>query len=135
MDLALPPCLRVLRHVYRRGPGQFQQCRSFHLGYLFVLVHFGHGCDAVDEKAGLYAIPHETTWIWTSPLVCGHFGMYTEEVLIGFNSVSCAFGTFPRHMLHLAHVRRTSISEVDVWCTVSRKHARSLSPFGGTSIR
>ena len=40
MDCDLPSCLRVLRHVYRRGLDWFQQCRSFRLGYSCVLVHF-----------------------------------------------------------------------------------------------
>ena len=40
LDWKLPPCLRVLRHVYRRGLDWFQQCQSFRLGYSSVLVHF-----------------------------------------------------------------------------------------------
>jgi hypothetical protein len=40
MDWELPPCLRVLRHVHRRGPSWLQQCRSSRLGYSFDLVHF-----------------------------------------------------------------------------------------------
>ena len=33
LDWKLPPCLRVLRHAYRRGLDWFQQHWSFRLGY------------------------------------------------------------------------------------------------------
>ena len=49
MDCEIPPCLQVLRHVYRRGLDWFQQCESFRLGCSFVLVYTAHaaGCVAV----------------------------------------------------------------------------------------
>ena len=42
MDCELCPCLRVRRHVYRRGLDWFQQPWSFRLSSSSVLVHFAH---------------------------------------------------------------------------------------------
>jgi hypothetical protein len=102
MDRDIPSCLWVLWRVYRRCLDWFLQCQSFRFGLFVCFDPFCTWTRTTGQNGRLGWDSTSTRWIATFPLVCGYFGMYTEEVWSGSNSVS--------HFVWVAHLFWSTLS-------------------------